>query len=62
MAPSATVTDPVTVYGLPAAFQVVEVWINPATSVAAAWKVIIPVFGGVGLWVRRLFGKKKDPE
>ena len=33
-----------------------------AAFFAAAWKVIIPVFVGLGLWVRRLFGKKKDPE
>lgn len=33
-----------------------------AAFFAAAWKIIIPVFVGLGVWVRRLFGKKNDGE
>lgn len=33
-----------------------------AAFFAAAWKVIIPVLVGLGLWTKRLFGKKNDPK
>lgn len=33
-----------------------------AAFFAAAWKIVIPVFVGLGVWVKRLLGKKHDPE
>lgn len=33
-----------------------------AAFFAAAWKIVIPVFIGLGLWLKRLFGKKNDPK
>lgn len=33
-----------------------------AAFFAATWKVIIPLFVGLGLWAKRLFGKNNDPQ
>lgn len=33
-----------------------------AAFFAAAWKVIIPLFVGLGVWAKRLFGKKNEPK